>query len=130
MKIPVKHLTTLSERLIEFFSKDSNFQGPAAQLDALAFERELRRPQNLVVFKVIYLPMTAVLPARLRIYTERFKQYITLSVNADKFDKCDGRIQDMAIVELKERGFNIVAIGEGAGCMYVMSDTFKPFKEK
>ena len=86
-----------------------------------------QKPQNLVVFRVVYLPPTAVLPSRCRIYSERFKQYITITNDDAKFDKCRD-IQERAIVELKERGFNIVSIGEGVGCMYVMSDTFKPFK--
>lgn len=86
-----------------------------------------QKPQNLVVFRVVYLPVTESLPSRCRIYSERFKQYITISNNDTKFDKCRD-IQERAIVELKERGFNIVSFGEGVGCMYVMSDTFKPFK--
>jgi len=121
-------MKSLQERLFGFVSKQENFAGPAAQLDAAAFERELQSPVHLVVFRVVYLPMTAKLPSRIKIISERFKQSVVVSRHDNKFDKVEG-IQEIAIIELKERGFNIVAFGEGIGCMYVMSDTFKPFKE-
>lgn len=80
---------------------------------------------NVHVFRVVHVPMTATLPSRTRVYSERFKQFITLSNNDSKFDNCRDA-QERAVLELKQRGFNIVAIGEGVTCMYVISDTFKP----
>lgn len=85
------------------------------------------QPVNLNVMRVVYVPMTDTLPARVRVYSERFNQVITLSWHDEKFDKCNDMVE-RAVLELKERGFNVVAVGTGKGCMYVMSNTFKPFK--
>jgi len=84
--------------------------------------------ENLVVFRVVYVPHTNTTPSRVRIYSERFKQFVTVSYHDEKFNACRDA-QEIAITELRERGFSIVGIGEGKDCMYVFSDTFKPFKQ-
>lgn len=84
-------------------------------------------PQNLHVFRITFQPYTNTKPCRTKIYSERFKQGIVVSNEAEKFEQC-AESYERAVVELRERGFNIVAVGEGTGCMYVMSDDFKPLK--
>lgn len=83
--------------------------------------------KNLHVFRVIYLPHSATLPARVKIISERFKQSITVSYHADGFEDCRDA-QEVAVKHLTSLGYNITSIGEGWGCMYVISDTFKPLK--
>lgn len=86
----------------------------------------LKGTPNLHVFKVKYLPASRLLPSRIKIYSERFKRAIVISHNDERFDKLNG-IQEMAALHLQSLSFNIAAVGEGDGCMYVMSDTFEPF---
>lgn len=124
-------MKSLNQRLIEFMGSILKLETPiptAIALDAARLERDLQQPENAHVFRVVYIPQTNVLPARVRVYSERFKQFIQLSWHDEKFDKCRDA-QERAVVELKERGFNIVSIGSGNACMYVISDTFKPLKE-
>jgi len=123
-------MKSLNQRLIELMDTILNQKTPmpiGIVLDAARLERDLQQPENLHVFRVVYIPQTSALPTRVRVYSERFKQVITLSWHDDKFDQCRDA-QERAVIELKERGYNIVSIGSGNACMYVMSDTFKPLK--
>jgi len=100
-----------------------------AKLDAAKLWRDLETPQNLHTFKVIHIPHTAKLSSRTKIRSERFKETIFVNNSNETYSNCRDA-QEIAILELQSRGYNMVAIGEGDGCMYVMSDTFKSLKDK
>jgi hypothetical protein len=124
-------MKTLQQQLQDFLyvAINSNKLTEGAKLDASKLWHDLETPQNLHTFKVIYLGATAKLPTRTKIHSERFKESIYINNDDTKFDDCRDT-QERAVIELKERGYNIIAIGEGDGCMYVMSDTFKSLKDK
>ena len=79
------------------------------------------------VIKVKYLHATDKKSARVKIISERFKQYILIGYHEDRFAGCEG-ITDRAIIHLQLLGFNILSIGEGNNHMYLITDTFKPLK--
>lgn len=82
---------------------------------------------NLHVFKIIYLPYSRNLPSRIKITSERFQQSEIVSTHIVDFAAAN-TTEEMAAIWLAKKGFNIVAIGKGWDCMYVISDTFKPLK--
>lgn len=84
---------------------------------------------NLHVFKITYLGMTRTLPGRIKITSERFEQSIIEPAESLSYGY-NWQVHEKAAYILKEKGFNIVAIGTGWACMYVISDTFEPLFEK
>lgn len=83
---------------------------------------QLSSAQNFHVFKCSHIHVTSHKPARMKIRSERFKQTVMLGWT----DFESPHIEENCKQYLQEQGFNIVGVGEGEGCMYVFSDTFKP----
>jgi len=79
--------------------------------------------QKLHVIKVKYLGATNTKGSRIKITSERFGQSIIRDYNHQYNNAIDNGIAILTGI-----GFNVIAKGEGKDCMYVISDTFKPFK--
>lgn len=83
--------------------------------------------KNFHVFRVTYLPMTATLNTRFKVTSDRFKQSVLF--NTDELDEKHKYIPTylMKIAKkLEEKGFNIVGMGNGDHCNYIISDTLEP----
>jgi hypothetical protein len=85
--------------------------------------------KNYHIFCAIFLPMTAKLDARFKVYSERFKQYIV--INCSTLDEITGEYSYVLKIakHLETLGYNILGIGGGDDCNYVISDTFEPLKK-
>ena len=79
--------------------------------------------ENLHILKTSYLGATNTRGARVKIYSERFRQSVIISYTYEN------RAQDMAINWLQEKGFEIIGKGEGQNNMYIISSTFEPLKK-
>ena len=79
--------------------------------------------QNLNVLEIKYISPTQHKPARIGIFSPRFKQRMIILYN-DTFPT----IQESAKAYLESKGFNILYCGEGKEIMYLMTDTFQPLK--
>ena len=86
--------------------------------------------KNFHVLRVVYLPMTRKLLGRFKICSDRFKQSIVIDTDTltDEYPQCS---LIMAVAQvLKKKGFNILGMGNGDGCDYLITDTFEPLKTK
>jgi hypothetical protein len=81
--------------------------------------------QNFNVLEISHVPQTHAKPARLKIYSPRFRQYVTFSKESEEYDECRDNTE-IAAKFLSKLNFNIIGQGEGKGKMYIISDTFKP----
>lgn len=79
---------------------------------------------NFHVLKVKYIGATNYKPSRVSIRSERFEQSKTI-----EYDHQFSNTYEIAINWLNENGFNVPGKAEGKDCYYIISDTFKPFRE-
>lgn len=79
--------------------------------------------KNYPLFKVIYKGATNTSGSKVIIYSERFKQKISIC-----FDYSMNSIYEMAQAKLKQLGFKISGIGETKDGYILISTTFKPLK--
>lgn len=75
------------------------------------------RPLDLINFHLFKVTMAG----RIHIRSLRFKQTVYLSREENEY------WYDDAVEFLQKADFNITGMCEGEGCMYIISDTFKPF---
>ena len=80
--------------------------------------------QNLHIIKTSYLGATNTQGARIKIYSERFRESVIIPYNYH-FNSA----LDIAIHWLQEKGFEIIGKGEGKENMYIISNTFEPLKK-
>ena len=80
--------------------------------------------ENLHILKTSYLGATNTRGARVKIYSERFRQSVIIPYNY-RYNSA----QDIAIHWLQSKGFEIVGKGEGINNMFVISKTFEPIKK-
>jgi hypothetical protein len=80
---------------------------------------------NFNVLEISHVPMTSHKPARVKIYSPRFKQTVIFSKESEAYDQCRDNTE-IAAKFLSKLNFNIIGQGEGKGKMYIISDTFKP----
>lgn len=84
--------------------------------------------RNFHILKIKWIGMTNTRPAMVRIISERFEQSLTIPFTNEPGDSIPEVVTAKAY--LKQQGYDIIGHGEGKGCMYVITDTFKPLKEK
>jgi hypothetical protein len=80
--------------------------------------------ENLHILKTSYLGATNTRGARVKIYSERFRQSVVIPYNY-RFNNA----LDIAINWLQSKGFEIIGKGEGKESMYIISTTFEPLKK-
>jgi hypothetical protein len=80
--------------------------------------------ENLHILKTSYLGATNTRGARVKIYSERFRQSVVIPYNY-RFNSA----LDIAINWLQSKGFEIVGKAEGVNNMYVITKTFQPIKK-
>lgn len=83
--------------------------------------------QRYHFIKVVALAATATKPARVRVISERYKQSFILSANNEPGDI--DWVKATAVRWLEENGFVVAGDGEGPGCTYLVTETFKKFFE-
>jgi hypothetical protein len=76
--------------------------------------------ENLHIIKTSYLGATNTRGARVKIYSERFRQSVVIPYNY-RFNSA----LDIVINWLQSKGFEIIGKGEGVNNMYVISTTFE-----
>lgn len=81
--------------------------------------------ENLHKIKTSYLGATNTKGARVKIYSERFRESVIIPYYSEEFNSA----LDIAIHWLQSKGFDIVGKGEGANNMYIISKTFQPLKK-
>lgn len=75
------------------------------------------------VFKIVFLPITmSFKKSRVRIYSERFKEHVTIDMDREDM------LED-ANDWLKTNGFNVIGFADGNSCKYIISDTFNKLKK-
>jgi hypothetical protein len=79
--------------------------------------------KNYHLFSIIYKGATNTQGSRVIIYSERFKQKITIL-----FDYSYDATYEMAQAKLKELGYKITGVGETKAGYTLISTTFKPLK--
>lgn len=80
---------------------------------------------NYHIIKIKYLPATTYRPARIKLISERFHNYVIIP-----YDYQYNSAYDMAEVWLLSHSFNVIGLAEGSDCYYIITDTFKPLKHK
>ena len=78
---------------------------------------------NLHVFKVSFIAATDTESPKLSIYSERYKERVTIDRNQK-----EGEPTEQAVSFLKSKGFNILGKGEASSLFYIISDTFNNLK--
>ena len=82
--------------------------------------------QNFHILVAKFVNQTTTKPHRIKISSERFKQWVNISWNEDNGrDTCE-----QAENWLKKQGFNIIGHAEGKKHYYIITDTFEPLKPK
>jgi hypothetical protein len=76
--------------------------------------------KNYHIIKVKYFGATNYTGSRVKMISERFNVSKTIPYNHEL-----NSIQDIA-ADYLQATHNIIGIGEGKDCMYVISDTFEP----
>jgi hypothetical protein len=94
----------------------------------LKFHYKIAFDESLNLFKIVILPWTNTKPRRIKIISERFKQSVIIPFNNEGPQHVDAA--EIAKDWLTSKGFVINGHAEGAKCSYLMSETFKPLKEK
>lgn len=80
---------------------------------------------NVHVLKVHYIPQTNDKPARIKIFSERFRHGVTFSWDGDfGKDTCE-----QAEHWLQKKGFNIIGHAIPPDFYYIITDTFQPLKQ-
>lgn len=79
--------------------------------------------QNCHVLLVKFLSATNNNGARVKIISERFEQSKTIPFNYEH-----GNTLDTAKEWISHQGFDILGVGEGKDCYYVITNTFKGLK--
>ena len=78
---------------------------------------------NLHLIEVTYLGPTNTKGARVKLYSHRFAQSVTIA-----YDYAARGICEMADAWLRERGFVVVGVAEMKKGYALLSDTFEPLK--
>lgn len=78
---------------------------------------------NLHVFKVSFIAATDTESPKLSIYSERYKERVTIDRNQK-----EGGPTEQAVSFLKSKGFNILGKGEASSLFYIISNTFNNLK--
>jgi len=81
--------------------------------------------QNYHIIEVVYIPPTATLPERIKIHSPRFKEGFYINYNDYEHD----HTLNIAIKDLKLKGFEIIGYGQRSHGWNIISTTFKPFKQ-
>lgn len=79
--------------------------------------------KNFHIITVKYLGPTDARSSRVKLISEHFEQSITFGYDYE------GNTLEQAEKRAQALGFNIVGRAEGKDCHYLISDTFKQFKE-
>lgn len=80
---------------------------------------------NVHVMKVFYIGQTNTQPAKIRIFSERFRHSVVFSWDSDYGkDTCE-----QAEYWLKKNGFNLIGHAIPPDFYYIISDTFQPLKK-
>lgn len=84
--------------------------------------------KNFHVLRVVYLPTTRTLGGRFKVCSDRFKQSIVISADslADAYPLVSA-IMGVALI-LEKQGYNVLGMGNGDNCNYLLTDTFQPLK--
>jgi hypothetical protein len=84
--------------------------------------------KNFHVLRIVYLPQTQKLLGRFKICSDRFKQSIVIDIDTigDEYPQCSA-IMGIAHI-LEKQGYNVLGMGNGNGCNYLITDTFEPLK--
>jgi hypothetical protein len=83
---------------------------------------------NLHVLVIKDLHSTNTQPARVKIISARFKQSVIIPYTNEPGESIPDVVS--AVAWLQGKGFKIVGHGNGQGHNYVITETFKPLKEK
>lgn len=86
------------------------------------------RLQNFHILQISCLGATNYLPSRVRIKSERFKEYVLIPFDNEPGDHSP--TMDSAKRWLISKGFELIGMGEGKDCYYIITDTFEPLKGK
>lgn len=78
---------------------------------------------NYHILTVKYLGPTNSRGSRIKLISERFEQSHTFAYDYS------GNTLEQAIRKAQELGFNVIGTGEGKDVYFLITDTFKPFKE-
>jgi hypothetical protein len=85
--------------------------------------------KNFHVIRVVYLPATRILNGRFKIISDRFKQsYIITRDSLYTSLHGDSTYLICIASKLQSEGFNVLGMGNGDGCDYLITDTFQPLK--
>jgi len=79
--------------------------------------------ENFHIIKVKYLGATESRGSRVKLESERFKQYILTD-----YDYNFANTYEIAENWLKANGFDLLGKAEGKDCYYIISTTFKTLK--
>jgi hypothetical protein len=79
--------------------------------------------KNHHIIRVKYYGATNTNGSRVGIISDRFRERVTIP-----YDYSFNTSYEIAVNWLKNNGFNVIGIGEGLDCSYVITDTFKPLK--
>ena len=80
--------------------------------------------QNYHVIKVTYLRPTNFNPSRVKLYSERFEQSKIIP-----YDHYFPNTLEIAQAYLISKGYLLTGKAQGKNCYYIISKTFKPFKD-
>lgn len=89
--------------------------------EIIVVKRKREDIPNVHVIRVYNIPHSHTKPARMKLFSERFKSGKFLSYT--NFNS--NRAEENAIEYLTENGFEIIGVGEGEKGMYILSSTFK-----
>ncbi len=80
---------------------------------------------NVHVLIVTYIPQTNFDPAKIKIFSERFRHSVVFSWDGDYGkDTCE-----QAEYWLKKNGFNVIGHAVPPDFYYIITDTFEPLKK-
>lgn len=107
---------------------DLNNESATELVRFLKMHYKISFDESLNTFIVKILPWTNTKPKRVKIISERFKQSVIIPFHDDGPNHMDA--SDIAKAWLISKGFIVNGHSEGANYSYIMSETFKPLKEK
>lgn len=88
----------------------------------------MTRLTNFHILTIKCLGATNTQPWRVKIISDRFKQSQIISFTNNP--GASSPTIDSAKEWLKNNGFELIGMGEGKDCYYIISSTFEPLKKK
>jgi hypothetical protein len=88
----------------------------------------MNRLTNFHILTIKCLGATNTQPSRVKIISDRFKQSQIISFTNDP--GASSPTIDSAKEWLQNNGFELIGMGEGKDCYYIITSTFEPLKKK